>query len=225
MNNYCVYIHIFPNQKTYVGITKQQPEERWHKGKGYSLTGQPYVRHAIDKYGWENIQHNILEDNLTYNEALEKETYYIQKYHSYYLDNGYNMNYGGTISGNMLKPINQFSLSGEYINTYISITEASQITGIDGTDISQTILQHRKTAGNYQWKEYNEEDLSGISSINYTKNTGRKKVAQYKNGKLIKIYKSMLAAAKELHIDRAAISLVAKGLQKQTSDGSTWIFV
>lgn len=32
-NNYSVYIHIFPNSKVYIGITKRQPKDRWQNGK------------------------------------------------------------------------------------------------------------------------------------------------------------------------------------------------
>lgn len=33
--NYTVYIHNFPNGKSYVGITGQLPEKRWKNGWGY----------------------------------------------------------------------------------------------------------------------------------------------------------------------------------------------
>lgn len=32
-NNYTVYAHKFPNDKYYVGITRQSPEQRWLNGK------------------------------------------------------------------------------------------------------------------------------------------------------------------------------------------------
>ena len=32
MNNFKIYIHLFPNNKIYVGITKQQVENRWKNG-------------------------------------------------------------------------------------------------------------------------------------------------------------------------------------------------
>ena len=53
MGLYSVYIHIFPNQKVYIGITKQEVKKRWKLGEGYK--GQDYVYKAIKKYGWANI--------------------------------------------------------------------------------------------------------------------------------------------------------------------------
>ena len=33
--NYTVYMHICPNGKRYIGITKLKPQERWGNGKSY----------------------------------------------------------------------------------------------------------------------------------------------------------------------------------------------
>ena len=62
---FCVYRHIFPNGKSYIGITSKKPNQRWENGKGYSKTGQNAIYNAIKKYGWDNIKHEILFDNLT----------------------------------------------------------------------------------------------------------------------------------------------------------------
>ena len=92
--NYYVYMHYFPNKKAYIGITRQKLEDRWNKGNGYKK--QP-VYSAIEKYGWENIEHIVLQENLTFNEAQEFEKYYINKYDS--IKNGYNVSPGGGLGG------------------------------------------------------------------------------------------------------------------------------
>lgn len=96
---YKVYIHTFPNGKHYVGITQQKPEKRWHYGAGYS--GQPYVYNAIKKYGWENIYHSIIYDDLTKEEAEEKEITLIALLKSNQRDYGYNVANGGQCRGTM----------------------------------------------------------------------------------------------------------------------------
>ena len=58
MNDYIVYMHISPSNKKYIGITKQEPNRRWRNGQGYK--GQVFYN-AIEKYGWKNIQHIIVE--------------------------------------------------------------------------------------------------------------------------------------------------------------------
>ena len=64
-----VYMHKFPNEKVYIGITSQTAENRWQNGKGYKT--QKLMWKAIQKYGWENIEHNILHDNLEEQYAVE----------------------------------------------------------------------------------------------------------------------------------------------------------
>lgn len=107
---YTVYRHIFPNGKCYVGITNGNLIRRWGtKGQGYLLkseiTGsynQPSMAHAILKYGWENVQHEVLETVSTKEEAEEKEKYYITEvYHSHDIRFGYNICLGGMHPGNI----------------------------------------------------------------------------------------------------------------------------
>lgn len=96
---YIVYVHIFPNGKKYFGITSKKPNQRWENGSGYSKEGQPVIYYAIKKYGWENIEHKILYQDLTKEEAQQIEVDLIAKYktncHRYGDKYGYNMTDGG----------------------------------------------------------------------------------------------------------------------------------
>lgn len=94
--NYCVYIHIFPNGKRYIGITKLQPNRRWESGYGYH--SQRFMYNAINKYGWNNIEHKILFNNLTKNEACWKEKFLIKYYNTNNRKFGYNRSIGGEIN-------------------------------------------------------------------------------------------------------------------------------
>ena len=46
IDDYKVYIHKFPNNKVYIGITLQKPEYRWRKGNKYK--GNEYITNAIN---------------------------------------------------------------------------------------------------------------------------------------------------------------------------------
>jgi len=93
MSGYYVYMHIAPNNKKYVGITKQNPTSRWKNGYGY--TSSPHFYNAILKYGWDNIEHIILASNLSLENACEMEKELIAKYNLTNRENGYNECYGG----------------------------------------------------------------------------------------------------------------------------------
>lgn len=93
-NNYIVYMHTSPNNKKYIGITSQKPERRWRKnGEGYK--DNLYFWRAIQKYGWDNFKHEILNTGLTKAEAELKEIELIAYYNSNNVNFGYNMSIGG----------------------------------------------------------------------------------------------------------------------------------
>lgn len=99
MNSYSVYKHIFPNNKVYIGITKNEPKKRWKNGYGYSTYKKSKIYSAIQKYGWENVKHEILFENLTKEEAEQKEIELITQYKSTQKEYGYNISNGGNHNG------------------------------------------------------------------------------------------------------------------------------
>ena len=72
--SWSVYLHTVPKEisgydwdKYYVGITKRKPEYRWGKnGNGYK---RQVFWNAIQKYGWDNIRHEVLFADLTLKDA------------------------------------------------------------------------------------------------------------------------------------------------------------
>lgn len=95
---YSLYMHIFPNNKVYIGITKYLPKYRWGRnGNGYK--GQ-VVWKAIEKYGWENIKHEILLETTSKDLVEYEERRYITEvYHSNNRKFGYNIDLGGNYEG------------------------------------------------------------------------------------------------------------------------------
>ena len=94
-NTWSVYYHINKmNNKMYVGITsKKNPQERWRNGKGYSDT--PHFRAAIQKYGWDNFDHEIIASGLTDDEACNFERLLIKQLNLLDDKYGYNISEGG----------------------------------------------------------------------------------------------------------------------------------
>jgi len=92
---YIVYCHTNKiNNKKYIGITKQNPSNRWgSRGQGYIES--PKFYNAILKYGWDNFSHEILYTGLSQEEACKIEQQLIKKYNTINDNFGYNMTTGG----------------------------------------------------------------------------------------------------------------------------------
>lgn len=95
LDTYCVYQHITPSNKSYIGLTHQKPEHRWNGGRGYKQ--HKYFYAAIKKYGWNNIQHIIIAEGLTKEEACQLEKELIAKFKTTYRQYGYNIGEGGDV--------------------------------------------------------------------------------------------------------------------------------
>lgn len=86
---YTIYKHVFPNNKSYIGVTKLNVEQRWKNGLGY-INNQTMFNDILI-YGWSNIKHEILETfNGSQTEAYSKERYYIEMYQTNNPERGYN---------------------------------------------------------------------------------------------------------------------------------------
>lgn len=102
---YTVYKHTTPNGKSYVGITSKPVEERWLKGgRGYKK--MTFWR-AIEKYGWDNIKHEILLEGLSKEEAEKIERELIAEYHLTDRRFGYNNDNGGKCVGRLTEESKQ----------------------------------------------------------------------------------------------------------------------
>ena len=94
---YTVYKHQNKiNGKIYIGITMQEPEKRWGNN-GINYKTSPHFYAAIQKYGWNNFDHEILFENLTHDEACSKEQELIKYYNSMNREFGYNSTSGGDV--------------------------------------------------------------------------------------------------------------------------------
>ena len=178
-NNYCVYMHITPNNKRYIGITKQKVNRRWRNGKGYK--GNEHFTYAIEKYGWDNIKHEILEKNLTYIEACEKEILYISKYNSANRKYGYNIEKGGFACKELSKETKQ------------KISNANK--GRKHTqEFKDKISELNKGEKNWWYgKHLTDKQKQIISEKN-----SKKIIAYNLDGTFYKIYSSISKAAEEL---------------------------
>ena len=273
MINYIVYKHTnLINNKSYIGITSQIPNLRWKNGEGYASNKMFY--NAIQKYGWNNFTHQILDENLSFEEAQELEQYYIKYYNTYVYDtnsNGYNLTRGGegghTLDHDLINElwdngenivsiaqkiganrnavrhallknpnysieisrqrgysapreshggniIHQYDLNGNYIATYPSARQAAIALGGLGSSINKACDKTYSLYG-YLWRS----DKNNVPVIH---KTHKKKISQYtKAGEYIATYDSLTEASEITKIAKPNISKVAKG-ERKTAGGYIW---
>lgn len=129
-STYSVYKHTTPNGKCYIGITYRKPESRWQNGAAYKRS---YFGNAIQKYGWNNIRHEILCCGLDKVSAEQKEREFISFYRSNEREYGYNISNGGTSVGK----------HSESTKSKISATQKGRFAGENNP---------RNVAYGYMWK-------------------------------------------------------------------------
>lgn len=94
---YCVYCHTNKeNGKKYIGVTSQKPENRWRKGNGYK--NNAYFFRAISVCGWDSFYHDIIESDLTKEDAELLEIKLIKEYDTRNPNKGYNIESGGNLN-------------------------------------------------------------------------------------------------------------------------------
>lgn len=180
VNNYTVYVHINKiNGKMYVGLTCKKPEHRFNQGKGYD--GCTYFAKAINKYGWDNFEHEIIAGGLNKKEACNFEKLLIKKLKTRNANFGYNIRSGGqtnegednpawglkrqdltdrNLKGS--KPILQYDFNGNFIKEYSSIREASREIDKSKNGIRASCSGDYIQAYGYFWffkKEFTQNDL------------------------------------------------------------------
>lgn len=172
---YYIYKLTDPEGKVYIGSTMQTPKERWDGGSGY--IGQPFYL-IVKKFGWNNIQKEILEIACGKENADIKEREYISFYNSTDSNFGHNMENGGNIGKVLAKETKEkisktlkekrivppsrkgipnknrkavicTDKSGNLIGEYNSIKEASSVLGIHSLKISNVVNKRYKHVRNY----------------------------------------------------------------------------
>ena len=93
---YIVYCHTNKiNNKKYIGQTCKTLEIRSGKN-GYHYRACSYFYNAIQKYGWNNFEHEVLFEKLPKESADRIEKILIQTFRTQNTNYGYNIQNGGT---------------------------------------------------------------------------------------------------------------------------------
>lgn len=254
---YYVYMYTSPSEKHYVGRTYQPKAQRAHKdGSGYKTCTAFW--NAIQKYGWENFEYEVLETNISADCIDERENYWINFYHSSVDENGYNLlkpfNTRKTATADTRrrlseahsgencywygkhrpfpkwalekaieinnKPVMQFDLDGNYIQTFASRKEAAESVNRDPTQISECCKTNGRSCAGYQWCDVGDDEKI-MPYINKHETVGA--VAQILNNTIINVFKNARRAAEETGINATTIYKCIK--QRTIGKGFYWVRV
>lgn len=196
--SYCVYIHTNKiNGKKYVGQTGQKPESRWGSN-GANYKDSPYFYSAIQKYGWDNFDHEIMKYNLTKQEACDLEIKLIKELNTMNENNGYNLTEGGEGAKHSER-------------TRKKISELRK-----GIVFSEEHLKNLAEALRNRNYTHSKETIEKISKAN------KIKVSQYaKDGTFIKTWDSISEAYEGLNIHGQHISSCCNNKRK-SAGGFVW---
>lgn len=156
---YCVYKHTSPGQKVYIGITKQSANGRWKNGFGYKSS--PHFWNAIQKYGWDSFQHEVLICGLSVEEACEEEKRLIAECMATDRRFGYNEKTGGQ-TGSLLNEEARKRKSENKHRFYIEHPEerailSEKIKGFHHTDEAKEKMSEAAKNRHYvltdEWKQ------------------------------------------------------------------------
>lgn len=203
MNNYKVYIHINKvNNKTYIGITNRDLNIRWGKdGKGYK--DQPKFYNAIKKYGWDNFEHKILQDNLTEEEALKLETKYILEYNS--IEQGYNI----LLNGIKTYPRNKKVYCLTTNTLYPSINDAAQAISSNPSSIIQNCKGKVGPVKGTEWTYWDSEMEKPVNKNFFVESDrGMKTIYCIEERKF---YKGIKKTSRLLNIDPSGLQAALSG--------------
>ena len=219
-NTYKVYKYTnLINGKIYIGQTIG--DLKYRAGyNGYKYRKCPYFYNAIQKYGWDNFTVEILQDNLTREQANEFEIKYIKYFNSQDPNIGYNISDGGNTNSVLRKKVYQYTLDGQFIKEWESLSDANRYYNTHSIEV----INKRSCMG-YQWKYEKFEKIPPISNPN---NTGKqKKVYKYDlDGNFICEYNSINEAAR-LNGNSIAFKHISSccNNKRKSAIGFRWSFI
>jgi hypothetical protein len=94
----------------------------------------------------------------------------------------------------MKRPVQQYSMSGEYIKTFDGLTEAAKEFGLDPSQLAKTCKKDKLSCGGYQWK-YADSDKE-IKAYKRTSHNARRVIMCNMDGKPLRVFDSLSEAGK-----------------------------
>lgn len=214
IKNFAVYCHYFPNGKVYVGLTchGEDIESKRFGHNGCKYSKQPLVWRAIQKYGWNNIEHVVIAKGISRESAINIEKDLIELYKSNDRKYGYNLSGGGEEGSyhteESRKKMSEYRKGRPKSEEHKrKIGEAHR--GIKLSDEAKEKIRKSAT-GRHQ---DTDNDPRNIPVFQYDINTKQ----------LVGVYLSISKAARDVGLSKSHISECAKDKRRQEGN-CIWIY-
>jgi group I intron endonuclease len=204
-----IYKITSPNGKIYVGQTTKSAEQRIiqyrSKRKKY---GKSLVLRSIVKYGWDAHVFEVIEDNIPKDLLNEREIYWVKELNTYAAENlnGMNLTQGG-------------DYRESWKNDKTRVERAKQRRGEKAPSWGKKISEDVKRKISKSVSEYNKSN--GVKPSEECNKKARErhlvKVVAYDiNGYFLNEYESIIAASRDLNLDRKCAIDTVNGKQKHS---------
>lgn len=233
--SWCVYRHISPSGKVYIGITSMKITKRWGAGSGYK--SQVLFYRAIKKYGWKSFKHQVMFSGLTEEKAKDLEKKLIGHYKK--LKISYNVTDGGEgILGFQFSEVSKIKMRESHIGKKLSEEQKRKIRESNkGRKASKAFLDyiatrtvhpmlgkhHTKKAkaiisevSKRNWLERDKESIRLLGKL-----SGKEIVQLSLDGEILNYFPSAAEAARKLKINRGNITSCCL-LERKTAGGYKW---
>lgn len=244
MGKFTLYCHTNKlNGKKYIGVTSQKLNRRFRDGKGYGNC--THFKRAIDKYGWDSFETEILFEGLTHEEAELLEVKLIDEYCTL-SPNGYNLESGGNLKKEINKStrlkisrsrlnstvgcreVIQYDMDYNFIKKWESIASVGRALGIDSSTIRKVCNRVNHHGGGYIWRyaddvQFTEDEIKNKTVRDEWKllidNFTERGTSFTRRVKCITtgiIFDSIAQGAEFYNTDASAISKVCRGKLKSS---------
>lgn len=115
-----------------------------------------HCHHRFETFWWFRTSHKDLKkSNLYYNRPASELVFLPSVDHV-------QLHWDTTFK---IRPISQYRLTGEYVNTYQNIKEASNSSGVSTSAIWSAINGRAKSAGGFTWKSATWDELRNLFGL------------------------------------------------------------
>ena len=222
-DTYSVYVHINKiNGLMYFGTTSKYPaSKRWcRNGIGYKVHNTRFYN-AIQEFGWDNFEHEVIASNLTETEASHMEQLLVEHFNTRNPKFGYNIDKAGLCKSEAQRrqKISE-SVSGEKHPLY----------GTTRPQETKDKIREALSGENGYWYGKKMPEYVGVKISEKMKgNTNYKKHVDSQKKAIVCIetgieYESLAEAERATGVHHSAVSNVLNG-KRNTAGGYHWKFV